>query len=249
MKKRTIIIFSFLALVTLSGYAQRWRSPYARAASNAGWQVGVYGGLPYFWGDFTSIAADKTYTGYLVGLQAGYQFNALLGMSLTLDYAANKAGARDYALDYLLATDGMTYYLPQPFETKRYGDLYARITMVSAGLHVDVNVNRIFGRAAANAKLKLIVSPAVYLQRFNPVIYTKADDLPFTTTRLNKAASLALGGDAALRYDLNAAIGIQLKGTVNWITDNHFDNIATVGHVQQNALWSVAAGLVWKISY
>ncbi|MDR0582478.1 MAG: hypothetical protein LBG31_05910 [Prevotellaceae bacterium] len=247
---KNLLITLFFLLPALSGNTQSW-SRYGRAYFNAApsryWHVGIHGGLPFFWGDFTSTAAGKTYTGYLAGVQAGYRFNSFFGMSLSLEYAANKAGARDYAMDYLMDAGGMTYYIPQPFDTKRYGDLYAAIAMFGAGLHADFNANRIFGKNPAAAKLKLIVSPAVYLQHFRSEIYTRAEDALFAAPRRNKPLSLGLGGSVALRYDFHPAIGVELKGAANWITDNHFDNIVTVGYVAHNALWSMTAGLVWKI--
>jgi hypothetical protein len=188
------------------------------------------------------------YMGYMAGIQAGYQFNSLLGVSLTADYAHNKAGARDYAADYLLARDGMTYYTPQPFTTERYGDLYAGITMISAGLHVNINCLRIFGSKAAGYKFRIIASPAVYAQHFSSKVYTKADNEVYAGERLGKNISIGLGGDVAVCYDMTTAIALQLKGTGIWITDNLFDHIATIGYAKHNAVWSVSAGVIWKFS-
>lgn len=211
------------------------------------WSVGASVGLPFFWGDMTSTSGDKTYIGVMAGVQATYQASPLFGVTLSFDWARNRAGSRGYAKGYLLDASGMTWYTPQSITTQEYGDLYSKINMYSAGLHLDVNVNRLFGPRIANSRLKLIVSPAVYAQHFSSKVYTKSDDKVYVGERLSKDLSLGLGGDLILRYNVSPAIDLQLKGTGVWITDNLFDNIRTVGYVKQNAMWGVSAGVVWKI--
>lgn len=219
----------------------------APSAAYPRWSIGASVGVPFFWGDMTSSTSDKTYIGISAGLQATYRVNSLLGVGLSLDWARNKAGSRSYATDYLLDAEGMTWYTPQSVTTQAYGDLYTQINMFAAGLHLDVNAFRLFGSRLANRRFKVIVSPAVYAQHFSSKVYTKADDKVFAGNSLSKDLSLGLGGDVALRYSVSPAIDLQLKGTGIWITDNLFDNIRTVGHVQHNAMWGVSAGVVWKI--
>ncbi|MCC8036370.1 MAG: porin family protein, partial [Rikenellaceae bacterium] len=60
----------------------------------SGWYAGANIGMPFFWGDFTSTAADKTYVGFSAGIYGGYHFNSWLGASLSLDYSVNKTGHR-----------------------------------------------------------------------------------------------------------------------------------------------------------
>lgn len=227
-------------------------SPVAEAPVNptaacSRWSVGANIGLPFFWGDFTSLSADKTYMGVSLGLQATYQIVPALGITLSLDWARNKAGARDYAAGYLLDVHGMTWYTPRPGTTRNYGELYSAIDMFSAGLHLDVNINALFGPTVANARLKVLVSPAVYAQRFDADVCEKKGGKRYVDRRLAKDVSIGLGGDLVLRYDLSRSLDLQLKGTAVWINDNDFDNISTVGYVKHNAFWGVSAGVVWKI--
>lgn len=211
------------------------------------WSIGASVGMPFFWGDMNSLAYDKTYLGVSVGLQVTCQVSQLLGVGLSFEWAQNKAGSRDYATGYLLDASGMTWYTPQSITTQAYGDLYSKIDMYSAGLHLDVNILHLFGPRMANGRFKVIVSPAVYAQHFSSKVYTKADDKVFADNSLSKDLSLGLGGNLALRYAVSPVIDLQLKGTGIWITDNCFENIKTIGYVKQNAMWGVSAGAVWKI--
>jgi hypothetical protein len=118
--------------------------------------------------------------------------------------------------------------------------------MMAAGLHADIYLLRIFTGAAADWKLKLIASPAVYAHAFRSRIYAKDDNSVYAGDPMSDGVSLGLGGDFIVRFDLSAVVGIQLKGSAAWITDNNFDHIATVGYVKYNAVWSIAAGITLK---
>lgn len=213
------------------------------------WYAGLNVGIPFFWGDMLSTAADKTHVGFAVGVQGGYHISDLLAVSLSLDYARGKLGARGYAEDYLLAPDGMTWYMPQGQAMQRYGDLYSKVSLVNVGLSLDVNINRIFGKQAAEHRFTAWVSPTVYGQFFSADIYTKADGKRYSDgTTKPDGLSLGLGGALTLRYRVTRCIGLQLKNSLLWITDNHFDGIRTpFGKTKHNALWLPQVGVVWNI--
>lgn len=213
------------------------------------WSVGLNVGIPFFWGDMLSMSADKTYVGFAVGVQGGYRISDLLAVSLSVDYARGKLGARDYAEDYLLAPDGMTWYVPQQQAMQRYCDLYSKVSFVNVGLSLDVNMNRIFSDRAAEHRFTVWVSPTVYGQFFKADIYTKSDDSRYSdgTTKPDNF-SLGLGGALSLRYRVTRDIDLQLKNSLFWMTDNHFDGIRTpFGKTKHNAAWIPQIGVVWNI--
>ena len=215
----------------------------------ARWYAALNVDIPFFWGDMLSMSADKTYAGFAAGVQGGYRFSTLLAVSLSVDYARGKLGARDYARDYLLAPDGMTWYVPRQQTLERYGDLYSKVSLVDVGLSLDVNVNRVFSKRAAAHRFTAWVSPAVHGQFFSANVYTRVDDKRYSDgTTAPDGFSLGLGGALTLRYRLNRHVGLQLKNTLSWITDNHFDGIRTpFGKTKHNALWLPQVGIVWNI--
>ena len=213
------------------------------------WNVGLNAGIPFFWGDMLSMSANKTYVGFAVGVQSGYRISDLLAVSLSVDYARGKLGARGYAEDYLLAPDGMTWYVPQQQAMQRYSDLYSKVSLVNVGLSLDVNLNRIFSDRAAEHRFTVWVSPTVYGQFFSADIYTKADDERYSDgTTKPDGLSLGLGGALSLRYRITGDIDLQLKNSVMWMTDNRFDGIRTpFGKTKHNAAWIPQIGVVWNI--
>lgn len=213
------------------------------------WQAGLNVGIPFFWGDMLSMAADKTHVGFAVGVQGGYRISDLLAVSLSVDYMQGKLGSRGYAEDYLLAPDGMTWYVPQQQAMQRYGDLYSKISLVNVGLGLDLNINRIFSKQAAERRFTVWISPTVYGQFFSANVYTKVGDKRYSDgTTKPDGLSFGLGGALTLRYRMNRSIDLQLKNSALWITDNHFDGIRTpFGKAKQNALWLPQVGVIWNI--
>ena len=219
-------------------------------AETAGrWSVGVNVGVPFFWGDMLTIAADKTYGGVAAGVHGSYRICSLLSTSLSVDYAYGKLGPRGYAKDYLLAQDGMTWYVPQAEPMKKYSELNSKVSLINVGLSLDVNINRFFGEEAAKNRFTAWVSPTVYGQFFfSDVRLKESGELYSNGTTTPAAISLGLGGSASLRYQVCPAVSIQLKNTVAWLTDNNFDAICTpYGHAKQNAMWLLQIGAIWHI--
>ncbi|MEG1649806.1 MAG: hypothetical protein RR277_07945 [Rikenellaceae bacterium] len=213
------------------------------------WSVGANIGIPFFWGDMVSMSAGKTYVGIAAGAQGSYRISKLLGVSLSADWAQGKSGARGYAKNYLLAPSGITYYHSQS-GGQPYSTLYSKISVVSIGVSLDVNINRIFFKNAADHRFTVWVSPTVYGQFFNADIYTKSDDHKYSNGATQPdCISLGLGGALSLRYRVCRSIDVQLKNSLIWITDNKFDGVVTsYGQSKQNAMWTPQLGVIWNIS-
>lgn len=212
------------------------------------WSVGVNVGVPFLWGDMVSVAYDKTYVGIAAGVQGSYRFSHLLGVTVSADYARGRAGARGYSAGYAISPDGMTSYVSQTASAV-YGDLYSQISVVNAGVSLDVNLNRIFSREAFRHRFTVWVSPTVYGQFFDSRLFAKADGSQFSDGSLRPAkVSLGLGGALTLRYRIGGCLELQLKNSLVWIADNNFDAVATpYGKARQNAMWTPQVGIVWNI--
>ncbi len=213
------------------------------------WMAGLNVGIPFFWGDMLSMSADKTYVGFAAGIQGGYRISEFLAVSLSLDYAKGKLGARSYAQDYLLAPDGMTWYVPQQQAMSRYADLYSDVSLFNLGLSLDVNVNRLFSKSALKHRFTVWMSPAVYGQFFSSDIHVKADNSLYSNGSTSPSKiSFGLGGALTMRYRINNSLDLQLKNSGIWMTDNNFDGIRTsFGKTKHNAMWLPQIGIIWNI--
>lgn len=210
------------------------------------WSIGANVGMPFYWGDFKSFSADKTYYGINGGLQLTYQISSLLGITLTGDYGSNKAGSRDYAKNYLLDPSGYTYYTAQSKTTATYGTLESKISMLSVGLGVDVNLLRFF-TSNSNRRFAILLTPSAWVQKFSTDVYKKADDTKFSDGSMKQNWHFALGGSLALRYRASKTIDLQLKNTFAYIYNNRFDGIETHSNTRQNYMWMPQLGIVFKL--
>ena len=108
-------------------------------------------------------------------------------------------------------------------------------------------MNNFFGTKEMR-RWTVVLSPAVYLQKFSPKLYVKEDDKRFdTSSTLDNDVNLGLGGDLALRYRAGKYIDLQLKSGVAWISNNNFDGVATCCTTKYNWLANLSVGVVWKI--
>lgn len=182
----------------------------------------------------------------MIGLQGGYQFNPLFGIRLSVDYAANKAGSRDYEDDFILMPNAETYYnVDFPEGAKYYKELRSDIRMWNFGLNFEVNMFNLFRRSDGNRRWALLVAPGIYMQKFSTEVEEKGSGNRFADKLSNKV-NLGLGGDVALRYRINKHLDAQLKGGMMWINNNKFDGIKTICNCKRNTMFTAQVGLVWK---
>ena len=212
------------------------------------WSLGVNGGISAFRGDMISFSADKTYIGEQGGLQLGYQFTPTFGLSLTADMGQGKGSAKKWEKAFKIYPNGESYYGTEPATGfAYYNDIYTKIKYFTLGLHGDFNVNNFFGKKELR-RWTVLLSPAIYLQKFSPKLYRKEDDKRFdTSSTLDNDVNLGLGGDIALRYRASKHIDLQLKSGVAWIANNNFDGVATCCTSKYNWLANLSVGVVWKI--
>ena len=244
MKKLLLPFCLLMLLFSLSVRAQKKQvyDDFSR------WSLGVNGGISAFRGDMISFSADKTYIGGQGGLQLGYQFTPTFGLSLTADMGQGKGSAKEWEKGFKIYPNGESYYGTEPEAGfAYYNDIYAKIKYFTLGLHGDFNVHNFFGKKELR-RWTVLLSPAVYLQKFSPKLYKKEDDKRFdTSSTLDNDVNLGLGGDIALRYRASKHIDLQLKSGVAWIANNNFDGVATCCTSKYNWLANFSVGVVWKI--
>lgn len=244
-------LFVFLCLITgtvIPSLAQKQDTKKEIYSEYSRWSLGVNGGISIFRGDMISLSADKTYIGGQGGLQLGYQFTPTFGLSLTGDLGTAKGSAKKWEKNYIVYPDGNSYYGTSPEDGfAYYNGIYSKVKYFMLGLHADFNVNNFFGHKEMR-RWTILLSPAVYLQKFSPELYLKDGDQRFDkNSTLNNDMNLGLGGDLILRYRTSKHIDLQLKSGVTWIDNNNFDGVATCCSSKYNWLANLSVGVIWKI--
>lgn len=246
--KKLLTLWSLIVGIIGSSFAQEHNSKKETNTQYSRWSLGVNGGISIFRGDMVSFSSDKTYIGKQGGLQLGYQFTPTFGLSLTGDLGSAKGSAKKWEKNYIVYPNGNSYYGTSPENGfTHYNDIYSKVKYFMLGLHADFNVNNFFGHKEMR-RWTVILSPAVYLQKFSPKLYLKEGNQRFDkNSTLNNDMNLGLGGDLVLRYRTSKHIDLQLKSGVTWIDNNNFDGVATCCTSKYNWLANLSVGIVWKI--
>ena len=246
--KKLLVLSCLLTGMIAPSIAQKQDSKKEIYTQYSRWSLGVNGGISIFRGDMISLSADKTYIGGQGGLQLGYQFTPTFGLSLTGDFGSAKGSAKKWEKKFMIYPDGNSYYGTSPENGfAYYNDIYSKVKYFMLGLHADLNVNNFFGHKEMR-RWTVLLSPAVYLQKFSPKLYLKDGDQRFDNkSALDNDVNLGLGGDLVLRYRAGKHIDLQLKSGVSWIDNNNFDGVATCCTSKYNWLANLSVGIIWKI--
>lgn len=245
---KRVILFLFLSPLFCNGFAQTKTSVGADEPlkSYSHWYFGAEYATPFLFGDFTSFSADKTYIGSQFGGFAGYQINSWIGIEASARTGYTRMGAKSYASDYLLSADGMTYYTKQDFTTWKYKDVFSKVHFTNLGLQMNLNVNNFFGLNRGNRRWTVLLSPAVYAQRFSTELVNKADKSPLSGKKTDDW-NFGVGGDLSLRYKISRAFDVQLRTGIIWVNNNKMDGVSTLIKSKDHFMTSAGLSLIWKV--
>lgn len=251
MKKTTNAIFLFLVTYPYVHGQDLERQPDTKSevkpayGDYSRWTIGAFFGFPFMSGDLSSFSSGKTYFGGSGSLVLGYQVNPLFGLDLSFETGRNKLGSPDYAENYILGPDAMTYYPPTTISGTLYSDLYSKVNFSQFGLGLSLNLNYLFTKRIPRLWMVLL-QPKVYAQHFNPSVCAKGDDQEVTGSYNGKSWNIGLGGDIALRARISQYFDIQLSGDITWIENNFFDGVETVSKAKDSYMIEVKIGLIYK---
>lgn len=237
-----IALVLFLSLCPLENQAQVSKF---MAEKYSRWWVEASIGVPYLFGNMSSFAADKTYTGLLYGLRAGYQKSPIIGFSVSVNQGKNKMGARDYAADFMLGEDGKTYYLPTPMNTVPYKEIYSDVGFFNVGLHGEVNLINLLGGSSAKTRLAVMVMPGIYIQNFKTTVKRKSSDEAYLPSR--SRMNFGMGGELGIRVKATPLFDLQLRSGMVWMSDNNFVGFNTPIRARYNYMWNTVLGVIVKI--
>ena len=211
------------------------------------WSLEASIGMPFFSGDINSLSDDKTYIGGQYGVKLGYQISPTIGLGLSGTYGRNKAGSPDYAKDYILGADGMTYYPPTTIDGTKYSDIYSKIDFFNFGLHLNLNLNNFFVENRGQHVFTVLLQPAVYLQKFSPKVYKKGGGRA-TSGSLDNSVNFGAGGDIAFRFRTGRLLDLQLTSGIIWISNNSFDGVTTIAKARDSYMWNAALTAIFKLN-
>lgn len=212
--------------------------------------VGIEAGVPLLFGDFRSVTSSATALGLHYGIFGGYQLSPWLGLEVSLQQGKAKSYSPGFAEENFIGEDGMTYYYlyPGTLEKWRYGEVYSSTSFQTFGFQVNFTVNNLFGENWGTRRWTVLLSPAVYLQRFSSSIYRKTDEVKLTDGASSPDMNLGAGLNLSLRYKINEHIDLQLRTGGMWVNNTAFEGVTTVIRTKGNGLWTTGLSVIWNIN-
>lgn len=182
--------------------------------------IGLQAGTPIFWGDLFSLG-EKTRLGYGAGIFGGYRISRWLDAELGLDYGVGKLGAKEWQTEDLL-DQGLIRYT---HGSDKLGDIYSKTSFLRVGLRLPVKVFSLFSEQDRRFHIEL--APHLYLNSFNPAIYSVQTDKKIMEGISPKDWSYSAGGDIAFRYKTGKKMAVFLRSSLSWLTDDRYEGVIT----------------------
>lgn len=225
-------------------YLKEFYSNYSR------WSLGVNGGVSAIWGDFNSFGADKTYIGFLGGLQLGYQISPTIGLSLSGSYGMNKLGHKSDNADYWMSAEGLTEYSYAGTSApgyQQYQDLYVKSNNWLVNLNVDINLNNLFcGNKGNDRRWTFLLSPGVYGLYADPKAYEIANDDLFAEQKMQQKWNIGAGGDLSVVFKASKVVDVKLKCTGVWIYSPEVNDLPMASKRNIDLFASAQLGVAFK---
>lgn len=200
--------------------------------SPSGFYIGVQGSSPLFWGDLFSLGKE-TRLGYGGGLFAGYTIKGWLSPELSFDYGIGQLGAKEHQLDDYMDKAGIIRYLQRNASDMELGDIYSKAQYMQAGLRLQVGLLNLL-RSDRYHKFDIEVAPAVYAQKFSPVLYAVSGDKKLEGYGITESDwNYAVGGDLGFRFRFSPKVSAHLRGGLLWMRNEAFEG------VNNDPLWRV----------
>lgn len=248
VRKKIFWSVCFSLLLSIQVEAQVSRN---LANSYSRWAVEADMGAPVIAGTLTSASSGKVNLGLMYGAGVIWQWKCALGLGLSFSSGQNRLEARNYAADYLLGEDGMTYYLSQAYyqaegiTTYYYKDIYSDVSFLSGNIRAELNLINLFGGSSSERWFSVLLMPGVYVNQFTASVKRKSDNVLLLPERTG--LNLGFGGDLALRFRLTRMFDLQLKSGLVWMSDNDFVGFSTPVLARYNYMWNTSVGVIFKI--
>lgn len=231
----TCLLF-IMILAVQNVCAQKHLERTANDNSAAAWYGGIEGGVPFGVSTFSSFEADKTRSGYALGLFGGYRFNPVLSAELTAKWGKTNLSARDCCTEggYWLGADGKTYHAPVAgFGGADYADLKSSVSLQQYGVRLNVNLLGFF-HSLRDSRWRLELSPML------AAVGTKADvktiaggnSLMKDKTRWH----LGAGGNVQASYAVTNKLHLGIYSDITCLTGKGMDGVTEDIH-NGNFLW------------
>lgn len=234
------LVLLFLEPVSGGLFAQeKSTSPIANLSQ---WYIGADAGVSFGRGTFCSFGADKTRTGYGLGLLGGYHINSFLSTEAELRYSHLGLGAYDCCKDLYLASDGNRYYAPLAgAKNYRYGDLFSTVNLYELGLQLNIDFVQMF---RPESRWSFLVSPALYGVASKADVKTTKDENE--VLKGDGQMHFGVGADLGVGYQVSPRVNLRLYTGMTYLTGKGIDALPQTEH-KNNYTWDTGVKVTFAL--
>lgn len=229
--------------------------------SRQGWFLGLDAGVPLSHSSFSSFAQGGPHLGWTSGLNAGYNFNSIIGLEADFGLGQSNMAVGSPCIDanYYLGADGKLYYAAVlGLDSWKFKDFKSRVSYRRYGLSANINILGLIP-ATAGSRWSLELSPRISAYSTRETMVSFADGSPLTTNNgyplTTKSASASTTNDGSRRmaadhstihfgygaaikasYRLSELLSLGLNSRFTALTGKGIDGIPAHGH-KTNFIW------------
>lgn len=237
MKRTILIVFGLLCLYPLGELQAQEKDDADKKLSR--WYVGGDVGIAFGNSTFKSIVADKTRTGFDLGVLGGYHINSYLSAETELRYTHLGLGAYGCCQNLWLGSDGNRYFAPVGgMKGWNYREIYSSTNLFGLGLHLNVDFMKLF---RPESRWSALLSPAIYGTGSWAKIKTIAGK---TDVYDGSSFHFGVGTDVGAGYQVCEQINVRLYTGITYLTGKGIDGLQQADH-KSNYTWNTGV----KVTY
>lgn len=247
MNKLKLIIIALLATIFMGAQAQTSSALSTEQYSNPnGFYLGIQANSSLMWGDLFSLGKE-TRLGYGGGIFAGYTLGGWFSPELSFDYNFAHAGAKEHQMNDYFNKAGIIKYVQYDPSDKKLGDIYSKTQYMQAGLRLQMGLISLI-RGGRYTPFDIELAPAVYAQKFSPVLYAAADNSKLEGYGITESDwNYAVGGDLGLRYRFSPKVSAHLRGGLLWVRNEAFEGVNNDPLWRVNLLANASLGITFHL--
>ncbi len=196
------------------------------------------------------VSPNRYQYDYVLGTQDAYTY---------YPYTEIDGTVYSYPVTDLFGEQGKHNQKDVALEGVGFDKIVSKVSFKRLAVNASFNLTRLFTAKALYGErpVELIVRPGVYLTRFDSKVELAKDAQNLRTKetvkegtrvapKVNRKATLGLGGDVSVRFNLSSRWALDLTNRLVWQRDHAMDGILSAKRAYDSFVWAPAVGITYK---
>lgn len=128
-----------------------------------------------------------------------------------------------------------------------FSRIHSETSFWQVSLNASFNLTRLFyTQHYTERPFEVFARPGVYVSSFSSKVYDERTGR-VAAPSVNESLTFGLGGDLALRYNINPRWSLELNNTLIWERDHAIDGVLNAKRAYDTYLWQPSVGVIYKM--